>query len=146
MATQKEREEFIARFVKEFSGKVSPAAPPPGYEARVHTLDECIRAARLLLRHAKTHARLAEESCNGHPAQSSPTMPTDQLGKLQDAWDARIKREEERTEKRIREICAAFSLAVHFGGDPRGYTVKLKLPSGTYNSWGGSEDGYGVPS
>ena len=30
-----------------------------------------------------------------------------------------------------------------FGGDPRGYTVKLHLPEGTSNTWG--RDGYGVP-
>lgn len=32
-----------------------------------------------------------------------------------------------------------------FGGDPRGYTVKLLLPDGTYNTWGGFECGLGVP-
>ena len=32
------------------------------------------------------------------------------------------------------------------GGDPRGYTLKLILPTGRYNTWGGVEDGWGVPS
>lgn len=32
-----------------------------------------------------------------------------------------------------------------FGGDPRGYTVKLLLPDGSYNTWGGFECGWGVP-
>lgn len=30
--------------------------------------------------------------------------------------------------------------------DPRGFAVKLLLPDGTYNSWGGREHGYGVPT
>lgn len=146
MATQKEREEFIARFVQEFAGKIAPRTPPAGYEATVHTMQECMDAARLLLRHARTHQRLAEESCNGHPAQNSAHISAQSINALQGAWDARIAKSEERTEKRIREICAQFNLPVHFGGDPRGYTVKLKLPSGAYNSWGGSEEWYGVPS
>lgn len=28
-------------------------------------------------------------------------------------------------------------------GDPRGYCLKVMLPQGQYNSWGGAEDGYG---
>jgi hypothetical protein len=29
--------------------------------------------------------------------------------------------------------------------DPRGYCLRVFFPSGVYNSWGGKEDGYGVP-
>lgn len=28
-------------------------------------------------------------------------------------------------------------------GDPRGYCLKVKMPQGDYNTWGGAEDGYG---
>jgi hypothetical protein len=28
-------------------------------------------------------------------------------------------------------------------GDPRGYCLKVIMPQGDYNTWGGSEDGYG---
>lgn len=28
-------------------------------------------------------------------------------------------------------------------GDPRGYCLKVKMPLGDYNTWGGAEDGYG---
>lgn len=28
-------------------------------------------------------------------------------------------------------------------GDPRGYCLKVIMPQGDYNSWGGAEDGYG---
>lgn len=35
---------------------------------------------------------------------------------------------------------------VRFSGDPRGFTVRLLLPSGTYNTLGGASEGYGVPT
>lgn len=28
-------------------------------------------------------------------------------------------------------------------GDPRGYCLKVIMPQGDYNTWGGAEDGYG---
>lgn len=34
--------------------------------------------------------------------------------------------------------------AFRVNGDPRGYPVKLQLPSGRYNTWGGREEGYGI--
>lgn len=130
MATTKEREQFVAFLQKELS-----TFPPAVVEA----------AARLILRHAATHGRLATEACNGHPAQSSPTMDARELGKLQEKRDARIEREEKRIEARIAEICKPFGIRPDFGGDPRGYTVKLHLANGKYNTWGGEESGYGVP-
>lgn len=36
-------------------------------------------------------------------------------------------------------------IKVKMGGDYRGYTTKLILPGGQYNTWGGAEDGWGVP-
>jgi hypothetical protein len=36
------------------------------------------------------------------------------------------------------------NIRVLFTGDPRGYTVKLLLPGGEYNTWGGKECGWGV--
>lgn len=36
-------------------------------------------------------------------------------------------------------------LAPRVTGDPRGYCLKLHTPSGRYNTWGGKEEGYGVP-
>ncbi len=30
------------------------------------------------------------------------------------------------------------------GGDPRGYTLKIHLPTERYNTWGGKEEGWGV--
>ncbi len=127
----REREEFVVTL-----SKALPDKPQ----------QQVLRAARLLMRHAKTHQRLSEESCNGHPAQSSPFIDSKRLGQLQDAWDARIERREKQIERRITEICADIGVTPDFGGDPRGYTVKIHLPSGAYNTWGGKESGYGVPA
>jgi hypothetical protein len=81
---------------------------------------------RLLLRLAKTHLRWAETRCNREVNEAE-------------------ERREERLEQRISELCADLGIRVKFGGDPRGFTVKLFLPSGRYNSFGGKEDGFGVP-
>ena len=128
MTYQKEREQFIAQLVR-----AVPAQP-------VHHVTH---AATLLLRHASTHGRLACESCNGHPAQSSPTLPQATISRLQDAWDARIAKREAQVEARIRAIAGELGLQADFGGDPRGYTVKLQLPGDMHNTLG--RDGYGVP-
>lgn len=126
MATTKERDEFITRMVAEFG-------------------DQSLNTARLLLRHAKTHGRLAEMACNGSPAQSNPNLPIEQVNKCQARWDAWIEKREAQIERRIKQLCDEIGLPVDFGGDPRGYTVKVFFPSGKYNTWGGAESGYGIP-
>ena len=47
-------------------------------------------------------------------------------------------------EERARAICVVLGIEVKFNGDPRGYPVKLLLPSGDYNTWGGKEEGWGI--
>lgn len=133
MSYQKERELFLTRFVAD----VTKACPGV-------TVEEAWRAALLLMRHATTHGRLAVMSCSGHPAQAS-SLPAERINALQAKWDAYIEKREARVEARMRAILAPFGIVPTFGGDPRGYTVKLKLPSGAYNTWGGSEEGFGVP-
>ncbi len=51
----------------------------------------------------------------------------------------------ERMEERLTEIGQQLGISIDHHGDPRGYSVYLHLPSGTYNSFGGREVGYGVP-
>ena len=145
MATEKERQEFIARFCAEYTGRMQGEAP--GRTARrKNTLTECIDAARALLRHARTHGNLAVQYCNGPEHLNAPAWYNHPHRQLEaEAWEAQRERKELACEKCIKEICAAFNLPVAFGGDPRGFTVKLKLPSGASNTWGGSEEGYGVP-
>jgi hypothetical protein len=40
----------------------------------------------------------------------------------------------------------ALALKADVTGDPRGYCLKLHLPDGSYNTWGGKEAGYGIGS
>lgn len=40
-------------------------------------------------------------------------------------------------EKRVTSLLAKYGLPVEFGGDPRGYVIKTKLPGQMSNSWGG---------
>lgn len=57
---------------------------------------------------------------------------------------------EETREKALRARIAALvsegydGLTPRFGGDPRGYVVKLVCRDGEYNTYGGAEEGWGV--
>lgn len=74
-----------------------------------------LETLRDLLRLAKTHGRLQVLACNEQ---------------VPDGHD-------EKCEERIRKACARLPGCVPvFSGDPRGATVKLKLPSGRTNDWG----------
>lgn len=48
-----------------------------------------------------------------------------------------------RLEAQILETCKPYGMTPKFGGDPRGCTVKLQMPSGRTNDWGG--EGICVP-
>jgi hypothetical protein len=47
-------------------------------------------------------------------------------------------------ELRAEEIAKVLGVGIKFNGDPRGYAIKLMLPSGEYNTWGGKEEGWGI--
>ena len=80
---------------------------------------------RAVLRDAATLTRLAEQACNAEPTRQD------------------IAREQS-AERRVKDLAARYGATVKFNGDPRGYVVKLGLPSGKYNTWGGRESGYGI--
>jgi len=46
----------------------------------------------------------------------------------------------------VLDLAKGWGIVAHITGDPRGYVVKLMLPGGHYNTWGGPESGWGVPS
>jgi hypothetical protein len=70
-----------------------------------------------LMRLSRRHARLQERACN-------ETVP--------EGHDARC-------EAGIRKLCAQLpGCAPIFSGDPRGCTVKLRLPSGRTDDFGGT--------
>lgn len=56
----------------------------------------------------------------------------------------REKSREENIENEIREICERNGVTATFGGDPRGYTVKIHFEDGSYNTWGGKSEGWGI--
>jgi len=88
-------------------------------------LQGALELARFLLRSEATLHRLAEEDCNRAltPAEVS---------------------REERLIERVRTACEAHGIGVTFNGDPRGSSIKLRLPSGRANDFGG-EGYYCVP-
>ncbi len=128
MSKAKERDEFIATLTRAL----------PNTPAHIVT-----QYARLLLRHAKSHGNIAEAECNGHPAMSSPYIDSKTASKLQAQHEAWCEKRERQLERRMTQIAGELGVGIVFGGDPRGYTVKLQLPNGESNTWG--RDGFGVP-
>lgn len=92
-----------------------------------------VQTARLLMRHGATYERLAEVECSVE---------------LSEQQAARLERRQQQLEQRMRKLVARLGerFDINFNGDPRGYTVKIKLPTKRYNTWGGEELGWGVPT
>lgn len=87
--------------------------------------------ALAVLRDAQRLHTLAEHQCGGDGSGSGPYgEPTErQLA----AWD----RAEAAAEARIVERVKPHGIEANFQGDPRGAVVKLRLPSGRHNDFGG---------
>lgn len=85
-------------------------------------------AASLVMKHAKAIERRAVDDCNG-------------VSMSQRNWNAFA-----RAVTVIENACKECGFSVRFGGDPRGYTTKIAFPDGAFNSWGGKEEGWGVPT
>lgn len=86
-----------------------------------------VELARLILRNAATLQRLAEAACERE-------------------LTGRELVQEGRCQRRILDACTPWDIRATVGGDPRGAVVKLILPNGEWNSWGGPESGYCVPT
>jgi hypothetical protein len=108
-----------------------------------------IDTARLLLRYASRLQRLQEAQCNGDwpydngqrevepcPVCEAGTVPSELKGKGKKCPDCR-------TQDLVRKALPLGFTAV-FQGDPRGYVLLIKVPSGR-TSYSGAE-GIGVPS
>ena len=134
----------ITRKGHEFSYILAPMFWPLDWDAWQAVEQTC----SLIVRHAVTHKRLAEESCNGHPLQGAyPPVLIERMNKLQEEWDARIEKRTAQIEKRITDLIDSLpmtptgKLGAYFGGDPRGCTVQISLPPGQEkhsNSWSGN--------
>jgi hypothetical protein len=87
-----------------------------------------LQDATSILRAATTLERIATAQCNRDLTR-------------------REERQDAAAERRVERICEKYpGVTPDFSGDPRGYTLKLHLPNGQYNTWGGAPVGYGVPS
>lgn len=125
MTYAKARAEFSAAMIAEFGDRKETRA-----------------AVRELFILANAHMTRSVEQCNG---------PTDReraaRGFDWDEWEETRAASERETERRILAIAETIGARVKLGGDPRGFTVKLMMPkTGAYNSWGGAEEGFGVPT
>lgn len=116
-----DREEFLVRLATEL-----PGTPPTAI----------LDYGRAILRAARTVQRLAEAACN-RPL-------TEREDRRHAAAVARIRAS-------LAELATwstdgrTVTLAA-IDVDPRGYCVKLRLPSGKGNTWGGDAEGWGVPA
>lgn len=61
-----------------------------------------------------------------------------------DAERARRDKQKDELRAEVEFVAGALGLTAEMDTDPRGYTIKLKLPSGRYNSWDG--ESWGVPT
>lgn len=104
------------------------------------------------------------EVTHKHPSVKGPFAPHEVVGKAKAFRRAARTLErlavagceraltpfEEKRQRAVTEMCrflaADFGANVHTGGDPRGFALKLDLPTGRYNTWGGAEEGWGVPT
>lgn len=103
----------------------SPDAQP-SYN-RKNALQIARDAARLCSM-ARAHHRLAETACN------------------RELTVREIKREEN-IQMDILALLTEYGFDakdIRFGGDPRGYTVKVHFPDGRGNTWGGDAEGWGI--
>jgi hypothetical protein len=75
--------------------------------------------------HAARLARLAVDDCNYGLTEKQ-------------------EREKATSRKLIAKELKPYGITCNFSGDPRGYVVKCRLPSGKYNTWGGKESGWGI--
>ncbi len=88
-----------------------------------------MNTATKLMRLAEQHHKFMEDQCNGVEVYTRQGTPRGPLAKNRAA---------------IKQLLADIGCGVHFGGDPRGCTVKIKFPDGATNDWG--SDGWCVPA
>lgn len=91
-----------------------------------------LHTARLILRDAATVQRYAAEACNRELAKSERKREAEAMRRI--ALRIHVLRGHQQGP----------NWRVKFGGDPRGACVKIKVPSGRSNDWGG--EGVCVPT
>ena len=136
MSKQADRDQFIATMTRE-----APTMP--------------LSVVRILMRHSATLTRLAELACSSEAADRDRVpcpasrsrggvgrclcdYRTGPNGEEQHETVPRIAVQADRLEDRVTALCAPHGIKPVFSGDPRGAVVKLKLPSGRTDDWGGT--------
>lgn len=112
-ATRKEREEFVALIMEHVESL-------GGWDGK-------FSLAQRLMRYGATFAGIQERQCNGHQ---------DRHGNWDEAAAKRDEIKEKRLVSRIAKLCKDFDCVPVFQGDPRGATIKIKVPDGFTNDWG----------
>lgn len=104
---------------------------------RAHKIVD-VEICSLLCRSAVSYLRVQEGHCNGCAAMSNPYIDTKTANRLQLQFEKEQDRKEANLERRIKELAGQLPgvKKVHFGGDPRGATVKLVMKNGRYDDWG----------
>lgn len=82
-----------------------------------------------LHRYERTLHRLSENACNGWDVTGR--------GDESKEWRERVEKKVASIEKLVKKIAERLGFGVDFQGDPRGATIRFKLPSKNYNSWDG---------
>lgn len=109
-----------------------------GYKLAEKIKSNNVEVCSLIARHAKTHHKLSEDECNGHPAMGNPLVDIRTANKLQERFAKWIDKRNAQIESRIRTLALQLPevKSVNFSGDPRGATVKLIMKDGSYDDWG----------
>jgi hypothetical protein len=128
MTTRKEREEFIS-LIYEHTSQIGE------YQSGARS-----RFAQALMHYGASLKRIAENQCNGYHKGGGPWARGTWDGVAEDA-DLRKKN---RICAKVAELCAQFACKPVFGGDPRGATLKIQVPDGYSNDFGG--EGICVPT
>ena len=126
-ATRKAREEFVS-LIAQHSGETWKDGQ------RIQDIS-VFQFAQKLMRYGATLGRIAENQCNGY--QTFDYKWDEKAAKRDEA-------KEERIQKHVAELCAAFGCKPVFQGDPRGNTLKIQVPDGYTNDFG--HEGICVPT
>ena len=117
--------------------KLAPSMPArAGGDATVAEL------CSLIARHAKTHVRLHTILCNGG-GDYPRNWPEKLVTKRRNEDIASAEKRVQEIEERVTALCESLSAAAKtkitpiFSGDARGITIKLRVPDGRYDNWGG---------
>jgi hypothetical protein len=122
---KKQREEW-ARTENAFIEESPRVFGEMSYQGRIAVLDS-------LHRYEATLNRISENACNGW----------DITGRGDESKELRERDEKKavRVAARVRELAERLGFKVNFNGDPRGGSIRFKLPSGRSNGWDGTSWG-----